>query len=421
MNKINNISNFTNYGYQIVKKLGHNQEHSIITWLGTATDNNTPVVIKQFRFATKDSSWSGYQAYQREIELLKKLNYPGIPKYIADFETDNSFCFVREYIEGTTLAEQTSLTETSIKIIAVKVLNILSYFQQQQPPILHLNITPNNILIDRESNVYLIDFSLAQRANSLVDCSLIKTSNAQFIAPEQIKTPCKASDLYGLGCTLNSIITKLRSLLLSNNSVNNSASLLELDSGFQEWLDTMTQLELTERYPDAETALKALQASSWEDIAPLIKTTDEIALSNRAFATGIITMIILGIAIAVGFDVSQTTEKSLTNITIAAMGMVIIYLTQSASATLITNDNAEKKQGLIIAIALPILLTIVTGIIFGSGEAVAMSLAAIIAQTATLGYVLLQKLPLSQQGNILKMISLVIAIAFGLVCGTVVF
>lgn len=417
---MNKLPDFTSYGYQIVRELG--KEGSIVTWYSIAIDNNIPVVIKQFRFATQDSNWSGYQAYQKEIELLKTLSHAGIPKYIADFETDNSFCLVREYIEGKSLASQTSLTETSIKIIAVKVLNILNYLQQQKPPIFYLNITPNNVLIDRQLNPYLIYFSLAQKANSEVDYSLIKTSNAQFIAPEQVKTPCKASDLYGLGSTLNSVITKQRTLaLVPNNNVTNSASLIELDDGFQEWLDTMTQLELTQRYPDAETALEALQTSSWEEIASLIDS-DKTTLSNRAFATGIATTIVLGSAISIGFDVSQqVTEKSLTNITIAVMGMVIIYLTQSASVTLITNDNAEKKQGLLVAIAVPILLTIVTGIIFGSGEAVAMSLAAIIAQTATLAYVLLQKLPMNQQGNILKAISLGSAIAIGLVCGTVVF
>lgn len=417
---MNSLPDFTQYGYRIVRELKN--KGGIVIWYGIIANNNLPVVIKQFRFATQDSNWSEYQAYQREIEFLKTLNYSGIPKYIADFETDKSFCLVREYIEGKTLAQPTSLTETNIKIIAVKLLNISNYLQQQQPPIFYLNITPNNIIIDRQLNPYLIDFSLAQRANAEVDCSLINTSNAQFIAPEQITNPCKASDIYGLGTTLNYVITQQRSLaLVPNNNVNNSASLLELDDGFQEWLEGMTQLELTARYPDAETALKALQASSWEDIAPLIETNDKITLSKRAFATGIITTIVLGSAIAIGFDVSQNIEKSFTNITIAAMGMVIIFLTQSASVTLITNDNTEKKQSIIIAIAVPLVLTIVTGIIFGSGEAVAMSFAAIIAQTATLGHVLLQKLPMNQQGNIFKASSLVIAIAIGLVLGTVVF
>ena len=419
MNQTDNTPDFTNYGYQIIRKLGQNKEHSSISWQGKAINNNTPVIIKQFRFATQDSSWSGYQAYQREIDILQKLKHPGIPKYIASFETDNSFCFVREYIAGQSLAEKINLTIKDIKKIVVKVLDILIYLQQKQPPILHLNITPDNILLDNKSNVYLINFSRAQTTETEVDYSSITTSNAEFIAPEQLSTPGSASDNYGLGCTLNKVINQQRSLaLVSTNDFENPVSLSELDSGFQEWLTKMTESEVDDRYPDAETAFQALKKSSWDEIETVTQSAENIALSDPTFATGIATMAILGIAIAVGINVTQrVTEKSFVNITIALMGMVIIYLTQSASATLITNDNAEKKQSITLAVATPIILAIITGIIFGRGEAVAMSLAAIIAQTATLSHVLLQKLPLNRQDNIVKAIGLVIAIAFGLVCG----
>ena len=125
MNPTDNIPDFTNYGYKVVKELEKDKQRSCIIWQGIAINSNTPVAIKQFIFATKDSSWSGYNAYQREIDLLKSLSHPGIPKYIADFETDNSFCFVREYINGESLAKKTNLTERELKTIAVKVLNIL--------------------------------------------------------------------------------------------------------------------------------------------------------------------------------------------------------------------------------------------------------------------------------------------------------
>ncbi|VEP17315.1 Serine/threonine protein kinase [Hyella patelloides LEGE 07179] len=419
---MNNIPDLTQYGYKIIEKLGQDKNKSNIIWQGITTNNNISVIIKQFCFATKDSSWSGYQTYQREIELLKTLKHPGIPRYLDSFETDNSFCFVREYIEGVSLAEFIETTEKNLKIIAVKILDILVYLQQQKPPVLHLGITPNNIIVDEQKNVYLTDFSLAQNTNNTVDFSLIKTSNAEFIAPEQLNAPCKASDIYGLGVTLNRLIKKQQSLSLVTNNKLDASTLSELDSGFQEWLNTMVEPELNKRYPDAETAKKALQTSSWDAIEPVVKSNDNVVLSNRAFATGLVTMIVLGSAIALGFNVTQkATEKSLINITIALMGMVIIYLTQSASATIITNDNSEKKQGIIVAISVPIILAIITGFIFGKGEAVAMGLATIIAQTATLGYVLLQKLPLSQQDNTLRVIGLVIAIALGLICGVVIF
>lgn len=410
------VPDFSNYGYNIIRQLGSNLEKSDLTWLAITNSSKVSVVIKQFCFATQNSTWAGYQAYQQEIDLLKKLDHPGIPKYLSSFETENGFCFVREYIEGVSLAEQKIIDEKKIKIIAAKTLEILQYLQQQQPPILHLNLTPDNILLDGNFNVYLIDFSFAQKTNHELQTNYFKIENAEFIAPEQVKTPCPASDIYSLGKSLISVIE-------DNNSQKSEKKLTlsQLDIGFQEWLITMTETELSNRYTDAENALKALKSHSWDEIDTVINLPENMAISQSKFSLSIVTMAILGFAIAVGFQTTQqVTETSLINITIAVMGAIIIYLTQSASATLVTNDKAEKKQAIAVAISVPILLTIITGIIFGRGEAVAMSLATLIAQTANLGSVLRQKLPFSQPENILKGIALLIAIAIGLILEIVI-
>jgi serine/threonine protein kinase len=426
MNQPNNYPDLSKHGYQILQQLGNNQDQSCITWQGIAIDRQTPVAIEQFRFATQDSSWIGYQAYQQEIELLKKLKHPGIPKYLASFETENGFCFVREYVTATSLVAQTEVTEKKLKIIAVKTLEILIYLQQQEPPILHLNITPENILLDDNLNVYLIDFSRAQKANTKLISNYFKIENAEFMAPEQFKTPCQASDLYSLGQTLINVINKQQSLTLIRQDdfdyLENKSFFFTLDSGFQEWLNTMVEPDLTKRYVDAENALKSLKTNSWDEFDLVIKSPNNATLTQPKFYLGIATMTILGFAIAFGFHLmQQVTENSLINLTIILMGTVIIYLTQSASATLITNDNTEQKQVIFVAISVPIVLAIITEIIFGKGEAVAISLSAIIAQTATLGFVLWHKLPLNQLEKILKGIALLIAIAFGVFCQIVIF
>jgi hypothetical protein len=63
--------------YKIVRELGRNREAGRITYLATDTRLNPPqqVVIKEFRFALADAKWSGFKAYQREIEVLRELDY----------------------------------------------------------------------------------------------------------------------------------------------------------------------------------------------------------------------------------------------------------------------------------------------------------------------------------------------------------
>ena len=328
------IPDFTAFGYRVEQLLGgeSSSSNSGLMWRATKTKNGERVVIRELRFGNEDSSWQAYDRQQQELELLQRLEHTKVPKYLEIFETDSGFCLVREYIVGESLTMRSPSTEAEIIAIAVGVLQILRYLQQQEPPVLHLNLNPDNILRDEKDNVYLIGFQLAQTADKQSSSSAIALDNAEFIPPEQLKQPTTASDIYGLGATLQKIILLESELDFAN-----------LDEGLQDWLNKASNPDLKVRYRDAETALAALQASSWEDL-PIAPAGDPNSreLSNLAYALGVGSLGILGIAISVGYQVSLRSEKSLIQMVIAIMAMVIIYLTQSAAATIVTSDRNEQ-------------------------------------------------------------------------------
>ncbi|MGK7923609.1 MAG: serine/threonine protein kinase, partial [Trichodesmium sp.] len=143
-----NFPDFTNYGYQISKELGRNLQVGRITYLATSLTSNQQVVIKEFRFAFADESWSAFKAYQREISVLQQLKHSQIPDYLNSFETESGFCLVTEYIQAPSLAERHIFTPQEVKQIAISVLEVLRYLQNFQPPIIHRDIKPENILVD---------------------------------------------------------------------------------------------------------------------------------------------------------------------------------------------------------------------------------------------------------------------------------
>lgn len=423
MNHHTSFPDFTTNGYRVSKLLSPSAGDSVIVWQGETInnkpENNKPeplkVVIKQFRFATDDSSWSKYQACQQEIQLLQSLDHPGIPKFINSFETDNSFCFVREYLPGKSLANYQDLTAKNIIEIALKSLEILVYLQQQKPPILHLNITPEHILVDQDFQVYLSGFSLMQNHSARVDPRSIKPDNALFAAPEQWQAPTLATDLYSLGATLEEVMLKqLSSRLISgrssilqkteaeqeNSDPNPLSSVFELmnlatastdlqdfeiDSDFQAWLATMTESDIFDRYADAATSLEDLKASFWDEITLTKQNEITEAINYRGLGLSILVLFVLGIAIALGIEVAhQVTEINFINMAIALMGMVVIYLTQTAATTIVTQEQTEQQQGIIIAVTIPLAITVITGFIFGRGEAVAMSLAVVFVEILSL-------------------------------------
>ncbi|MEQ8753198.1 MAG: hypothetical protein RID09_06720 [Coleofasciculus sp. G1-WW12-02] len=65
--------------YHKMRELGRNRAGGRITYLAKDNKTQQPVVIKRFLFAQAGSDWSGFKAYQREIQLLQGLDHVGIP------------------------------------------------------------------------------------------------------------------------------------------------------------------------------------------------------------------------------------------------------------------------------------------------------------------------------------------------------
>jgi len=254
--------------YQTVKELGRNPEGGRVTSLGLDISVNPPVkvVLKEFRFAQQDSNWSGFKAYQQEIEVLKALNHPRIPGYRDSFETAAGFCLVQEYKEASSLDKRRTFKAQDIKQIAVSLLEILVYLQSHVPPVIHRDIKPENILIDKQKNVYLVDFGFARIGKEKNAISSVCAGTMGFMSPEQLfnRPLSEASDIYSLGVTLIALVTNTRSANIGNLVDDNSRFNLQgiapqLNPLFMKWLKKMVEPNSKRRFPNAEAALKALQ------------------------------------------------------------------------------------------------------------------------------------------------------------------
>ncbi len=71
---MSDFPDFSQLGYQVIQELGHNYTGGRVTYLATDTQTQQAVVIKQFQFAKFSSAWSGFKAYEREIEVLQRID-----------------------------------------------------------------------------------------------------------------------------------------------------------------------------------------------------------------------------------------------------------------------------------------------------------------------------------------------------------
>ncbi len=266
--KTNNFPDFTNYGYQVKRELGHNRAGGRVTYLAKEINSQRSVVVKQFQFSCTGSNWTEYSAYEREIKVLQTLEHPSIPRYLDSFQTPGGFCMVQEYKNAPSLADSRTWTPKQVKEIAMSVLEILNYLQSRIPPVIHRDLKPDNILVDHQMNVYLVDFGFARTGGGEVTVSSVVKGTLGFMPPEQMfnREITIASDLYSLGVTLI--------CLLSGTNANDVGSLMDdtgrinfpqlkkrlppLHQTFLNWLQKMVNPNYKDRYENAETALAAL-------------------------------------------------------------------------------------------------------------------------------------------------------------------
>lgn len=262
---MSNLPDFSSYGYRVKQELGCNPSGGRVTYQAVHLATLQLVVIKQFQFAQSSSSWADYDAYQREIRILKSLEHPGIPRYLDSFQTADGFCMVQEYINAPSLVVERSFSLNDVRTIAIKALEILVYLQNRVPLVIHRDIKPDNILVSDDVDVYLVDFGFARVGHGEVGVSSVVKGTLGFMPPEQLfnRQLTAASDLYGLGITLICLLTNTKSVDVGNliditYRISFRTLLPNLNSQWLSWLEKMVEPRLQDRFPNAAIALSHL-------------------------------------------------------------------------------------------------------------------------------------------------------------------
>ena len=103
--------------------------------------------------------------FGREAELLLKLDHPNVVKVHKHFEEGGRQYLLLDYINGTNLRQliKTSGTLHRLDVIdyATGVLDILQYLHGLSPPLIHRDITPENLVVTGAGDLKLIDFGAA--------------------------------------------------------------------------------------------------------------------------------------------------------------------------------------------------------------------------------------------------------------------
>ncbi len=148
--------------------------------------------------------------FAREADILRGLNHPHIAKVLDNFVERGRDYLVLEFVPGESLRQivrkSGALSEQTVLKYAQKIAHILDYLHDLRPPIIHRDLTPDNLVVREDGEIILIDFGAA---NSFLGAATGTIVGKQaYIAPEQFRGKATTqSDMYALGCTLHFLLT----------------------------------------------------------------------------------------------------------------------------------------------------------------------------------------------------------------------
>jgi predicted Ser/Thr protein kinase len=216
------------------------------------------VVVKEYILPNRTSTLRTIcvSKLDKEVEILRRIDYPLIVKVIDFFVEDSRAYIVMEYIEGTTLKDlvtnQGKQNEKKVIEFGVQICKIAHHLHSMTPQIVHGDLTPDNLILALDGSIKVIDFDVAQEIMSTVSRTVVG-KNA-YMSPEQFKGQINTkSDVYAIGCSLFYLLTGEDPVPLT---VSHPRELVE---DVSEELDLLVA-EVTQADPNSRTTAGILQA-----------------------------------------------------------------------------------------------------------------------------------------------------------------
>jgi serine/threonine protein kinase len=194
--------------YQLLEQIGQGRSGSV--YLGKHPKMNRPVAIKVLPPAREGSTT--FRRFEREARAGARLDHPHIVK-MFDFDHDEGVYFlVMEYVEGVNLRNLVKQSGPLDPCRAAHYIRqaALGLQHLHEAGLIHRDIEPANLLLDRQGILKILDLGLARFESDSADQLTMQQGaklvlgTVDYMAPEQISDSHGVDirgDIYALGGT----------------------------------------------------------------------------------------------------------------------------------------------------------------------------------------------------------------------------
>ncbi|MCF0146701.1 MAG: protein kinase, partial [Eubacterium sp.] len=254
-----------NERYRFIKEIGRGG--TSVVYLAEDRHLGKEWAVKRIFKETADSEkgWKG-SCFRAEIEWMRRLEHPSLPRIVDVFEDDEAVCIVMDYVRG----ERLDLLQKRIGTVSEPVARdwmcqlakVLSWMHSQDPPVIFRDMKPSNVIRRPDGSLTLIDFGITREYKSAQSFDTVHLGTPGFAPPEQHgggQTDAR-SDIYALGMTITCLLTGIQPdedpCLYRSHPFQTIRP--DLSEDFGDILNKCTAFSPEDRYSDGGELLRAL-------------------------------------------------------------------------------------------------------------------------------------------------------------------
>ena len=194
--------------YRVVRKLGGGGMADVYLCEDLTLGRHVAIKVLLQRYLDDPTF---VERFRREAKAAAGLNQQNLVGIYDWGEVDGTYYIAMEYVEGETLKDlirrRGRLSGNESVAVGLQLLAAVEFAHRSG--IVHRDIKPQNVMIDRSGTIKVMDFGIARAGDSGMTEAGSILGTAQYLAPEQAKghPVDQRSDLYSVGVVLYEMLT----------------------------------------------------------------------------------------------------------------------------------------------------------------------------------------------------------------------
>ena len=268
--------------FRLIKEIGEGSTGKVYLVKQISMDRELALKILNPEISAKPEL---LEQFYKEVKIIAKLIHPNIVTAYKAGEDSGYHYLAMTYVPGGTLEDRINdkgpLPEKVALSNALECALGLQYAWEKER-ILHLDIKPENLMLDKKDNIKIADLGIARCLNDMMETENRIVGTPAFMSPEQAlgeENLDSRSDIFSLGGTLYFMLTgktpfgkggvkEILQRVTSQEIINPRTYKKDISSGTVDLLTKMMAKKRSERFTswsDLVEHLRYLIASDPED------------------------------------------------------------------------------------------------------------------------------------------------------------